>query len=519
MKLPNPETLGLPTDKWRDEQVRALVKTQISPLKYVAHSMPTGTGKSFVGLGLAQLNQWARVGYLTATKNLQDQLKGDALLLEPAVLKGRNAYRCKGEDGWSCDEGIAGRCPFKGTMGCPHFAAWAEARSARLVVMNYHVLLFSKRYRGRSSLGDFDILICDEAGLLYDAIASSMAVTITFKDLERVALPHPEVEDIAQWRGWASMASPIVDELIEGVKETISSRQKVTKSLVEERMHLESLSSALKEVLNANPEDWTVEETEQGFKLEPIRVWRHAHRYVFHGAGKVVFLSGSLMKKHMAMLGVPNAELDFTYYDSPFDQDRSPVWWIKTGVRVDHNAAEAEIAYWVKQNDAFLTSRLDRKGVFHTTSFNLQRKVLELSSLAEHMHHNGRGDVTTHLVNRFRFAEPPAILLSPSVTTGVDLPGNQCEWTIVGKVPFPDNRRHINRCRKAYDPEYPYFVALQEVLQASMRGMRSKEDRCECVVTDDHFQWLFNRYHYLVPKWFKKLVRKADGIPPLPPKL
>ena len=37
------------------------------------------------------------------------------------------------------------------------------------------------------------------------------------------------------------------------------------------------------------------------------------------------------------------------------------------------------------------------------------------------------------------------VLVSPSVSTGYDFPGRECEWQFICKVPFPDGRAKIQQ--------------------------------------------------------------------------
>ena len=78
------------------------------------------------------------------------------------------------------------------------------------------------------------------------------------------------------------------------------------------------------------------------------------------------------------------------------------------------------------------------------------------------------------VVNRFRQASPPATLVSPAVTSGWDFPEDECRYIIIGKIPFGDGRSPVNKARKADDPKFGYFEAMQTIVQEAGRGTRSR---------------------------------------------
>ena len=119
---------------------------------------------------------------------------------------------------------------------------------------------------------------------------------------------------------------------------------------------------------------------------------------------------------------------------------------------------------------------------------------------------------TRTTVERFRRAAPPSVLVSPSLTTGWDLPAEDCEYAIIGKIPFPDTRSPITRARTEEDEDYGPYTAMQIIVQASGRGMRSAEDQCEVFILDENWRWFWPKYKTFAPKWFAESVRRR---PPL----
>jgi ATP-dependent DNA helicase DinG len=91
---------------------------------------------------------------------------------------------------------------------------------------------------------------------------------------------------------------------------------------------------------------------------------------------------------------------------------------------------------WVGLIDRILDARGDRKGIIHTTSFERARYLQQYSR------HSGRlllneSRNTRDVVSAFKSTQRPMVLVSPSVTTGYDFPYAECEFQVIGKVPYP----------------------------------------------------------------------------------
>ena len=131
---------------------------------------------------------------------------------------------------------------------------------------------------------------------------------------------------------------------------------------------------------------------------------------------------------------------------------------------------------------------------------------------------NPKGEAPTEMIEQYREAGPGSILVSPSVGTGYDFPGQQCEFNILCKIPF-EPPSVILRAREQADPEYRAYKAMQKMVQVFGRGMRSKQDSCENFICDDHVEWFIPRYGHLAPRSFHNFFRTVNVLPQPPEKL
>ncbi len=94
-----------------------------------------------------------------------------------------------------------------------------------------------------------------------------------------------------------------------------------------------------------------------------------------------------------------------------------------------------------------------------------------------------------------------------------------CEFQIIAKVPFPDNRAKIMQARGKADPLYIPYLTIQTLIQATGRGMRYPQDQCENFLIDDHIARLLASHRENFLDWWLKLYHRTDLIPDPPPRL
>jgi Rad3-related DNA helicase len=168
--------------------------------------------------------------------------------------------------------------------------------------------------------------------------------------------------------------------------------------------------------------------------------------------------------------------------------------------------------------DTIIRQRLDRKGIIHTTSYDRQNQIYNRSEHKDIIIAPRPNELRSAL-EEFKAAEAPRILMSPAVTTGYDFPGSMCEYQILLKVPFIDQRSPVMSARAEADPEYLPYLTAQTFVQTCGRAMRSPEDQSENFVLDAHANWFLKKHRDLFPPWFMRQVRYPNGLPSPPPPL
>lgn len=516
-KVPNPVQCGLPPkfESWRANQEHAIDVMLSSNKRITALSAPTGFGKSPAYIAYALLSGQPTC-IVTNSRGLQDQLMRDYACIGLVDIRGRANYQCEMREDYSCQEGYVARCPYKGTVGCPASKAEMKASTSSLVVTNYDKWTAARK--PGQGLSHFTQVVFDEGHDAPDKVAQAMQVTISTNEVEdTLELDYPiDTNKFECWKYWAAHAKSVAEEKVMAQEDKIKYVSSPKPTWIRELAHLKSLVRRLAIISTGRSDDWIVEEVNNEFVFDPIRPARYAEAVLFLHIPRIIIVSATLRPKTLSMLGVNGQTSDFHEFDSDFSRDRCPVYYIPT-MRVDARAKDLSML-WVRL-DQIIAKRQDRKGIVHTISYVRQQDIMARSRFTQRMMSTARGIPATAMVEVFKASKPGSILVSPSVSTGYDFPGTDCEWQFLVKIPFPDGRTKINKARTELDPEYGPYQAMQTMVQAIGRGMRSKNDLCESFLGDDHLEWFLPRYRHLAPKSFSNFFRRVEVVPQPPPAL
>lgn len=455
-------------------------------------------GKSLVGVTYA-LFEDKRTVYLTATRGLQDQLSSDFGEVGLKDARGMSNYPCVAEGGdcstASCTEGIS--CHLK-AGGCHYFDAVRRFQSSRFGTTNY-AFWFARKASNQVEEKAAEILICDEAHLIAEEMDGYLSVLI--KDRDVLLGPGADARGMGDWRTWAK-----------GELERLDSTPRPFNKWEKKRRR--ELKEKLTRLTRAK-DDWVYERVKEGWSFSPLWPTPYLEPWLWRGAAKIILMSATVRPKTLHYLGLDEEKAHYVEYDSPIPIGRRPVYYIPAA-RITYRADDVDLWKWVTAMDGIIGARLDRKGIIHAVSYERARFIKENSRYGELMVIH---DSTTarEEIARFKEAEAPRVLVSPSVTTGYDFPYDAARYQIIAKVPFQPPSALL-KARTAEDKDYPYYLALTTIVQMSGRVCRGPDDVGETFIVDEMFSWLLRQYGGFTPRWFRKAVLRRSA-PPTPPRL
>ncbi len=525
-----PSDLGLPAkfDKFRDVQVEAIEHglDSFGRYRYCPEGLPVGCGKSLIAMALAKASG-KRAVILTATKGLQDQYSKDFAGAGLVDIRGRSNYRCHHfEDRVNCQIGALEGCPHVEGGGCRYERKRDVARNASVVVTNY-AYWFHVNER-QPALGNVELLVLDEAHCAMDQLSNYLQIKILESSLRRALVPTPTGKTTVL--SWSKLA---LEHLARIARMTKAAALKLkdqpsahNHDVYEELSKLEECFAALA-FMGETTNLWVLDDTKNGATEEGTahgRVWcidsvwpaTNAVK-LFQAAPSVLLMSGTLRPSTMTLLGIQESKYQFREWPRVFPAHLTPIYYIPTAwVSNGMKNKEDDLDCWVAQIDAIIDQRLDRKGIVHCVSYDWGEKIHARSRHGRILDRHARGENATEVFERFKQASAPRVLVSPSFSTGWNFAGEDCEYIIIAKVPYPNIKSPVVVARNERNGNYSNNVALQDLIQSAYRGTRHDKDRCEVFIIDICFSSLMKKVPNSKPMWFT--WAQKNQLPPAGPR-
>ncbi len=498
--------------------------------KYIILEAGTGTGKSAIAITLARIYKPAYI--LTMTKQLQDQYAREFRI---PTVKGRSNFYCKNDDFEStCDIGTCQTTPSSKDFHCPygvsrgetlffkklafrdshggkiyfrsseHCQYWeqkAHGINSPITLMNYDYALLELNYVGH--FGKRELMVLDEAHNIENKLMQRLEVNLSNKRLEKdikKRIPQSMFEEDDP-REWILPIEAISQDYKDLDKSQMSKRRANRMKRMIKRL------DELKKSLENEPKNWVIDTENEKVSFKPLQVSKYAPDYLFSHANTCLFMSATILSDRMfcQWLGINPKESYFIKVDSPFPASRRPIE-LKLIGRMSKNKIKDTAPKTIPILKRILERHKYDKGLIHTHNYRCQKFILKNipnNRLIGHDTHNRE-----EVLDFFEKNEKPLVLVSPSMSEGVDLPYDKCRFQVIYKIPFPYLGDKQVNTRQQKDKRWYAYKTVMTLMQAYGRGMRAHDDECYTYILDANITMLFRSplYRSLLPQFFKEAI-------------
>ncbi|MGO9388280.1 MAG: helicase C-terminal domain-containing protein [Methanobacterium sp.] len=499
--------------------------------KYIILEAGTGTGKSAIATTLAGIYGSAYI--LTMTKQLQSQY---GFQFGYPLVKGRSNFSCKDtglEDGcdmgtcqttpsgqkFVCDFGIS-KSPFDGGSfafedafdapiyfrsqdHCNYWRQKAKAVASPITLMNYDYALLELNYV--KHFGKRRLMILDEAHNIENKLMQRLEVNIYNKRIENdvnTIIPHGLMvdDDPLEW-------ILFLESIYDSYKDTAV--QKMPKNKADRINRTKFRLQELLTNLENKPENWVVDPITGGVSFKPLKIDMYAKDRLFRHGDVCIFMSATILDLDLFChwLGMNPDDAHKIQIKSPFPPSSRPIH-----LRIAGNMSQRSIKRTAPRSIPILKKIIDHhkyeKGLIHTHNYKCQNYIMNKIKSNRLIGHNSLN--REYKLHQFEESDESLVLVSPSMSEGVDLPYEKCQFQVIYKIPFPYlGDRQVNQ-RKSKDPKWYAYKTVMTLIQAYGRGMRAEDDHCETYILDGNIRMLFtNRlYRHLIPEFFKEAVQR-----------
>lgn len=530
-----------PHEKPREQQVHAIntvLNAFKSGKKYFALEAGTGVGKSAIAVTVARYlahhdndhdAELFKPGaiFVTTQKLLQDQYEHDFQNIGMKSIKSSKNYPCKYKKFQTCAEGTAEvRMEQKGSkywnvcaLNCRYRQAKDAFMSSELSITNFPYMLTEANFNGK--VRPRQLLIIDEAHNVETELSKFIEVAVSEQFAKNVLkLEMPDLRTHHQALEWIKdVYYPKLSSHVKHVGRTLEKFTKLRERL-EEFMSLtkqirivESHFQRLEYFLEVhNKDNWVFElqhtdiRNARKFSFKPIDVSQFSQQYLFRMGYRVLFMSATLIDstKFFEMIGVSNKVSEQLHLTSPFPVKNRPIMFVPIG-RMTSKEIDRTLPNLVKAVKQILAAHKNDKGIIHTHSYKI----------ANYLKNNIRSkrlivpnSETRHkLLKEHLASKKPTVLISPSMTEGVDLQGDASRFQILCKVPYPflGDKLVKKRMNKWYW-WYPYQTT-KTIVQSVGRSVRSEDDTAVTYILDADWDRFYSRNRGLFPADFRECLR------------
>jgi Rad3-related DNA helicase len=499
---------------------------------------PTGSGKSLLARAIAggartvtdakpsdAINSY----YTTPQVSQLDDVAADPLLDDLNIIRGKSNYTCilNGETETPVDRAPCARekgydCSVR--HRCPYFSDRAIASNRRIAAMT---LAYFMQTAGSDVFRRRDVVVIDEAHGLPEW--AEMYATVNLQSNTIPIWDEITVPDLTAESDPLDRTIRFAETVIEACKRAIDpliNRDELTPTEAAHRDRLQEIRSELQWFISdardpQSPTTWVIDQddTNNDIAIKPLDPARYLSHTVWNRGNKFALLSATILNKNAFCRGVglDPAEVALVDVDHTFPVANRPLYDVTCG-KMTYNERDETLPAVTRMLIRLMAAHPDEKGLIHCHSYaiqsSLRRRLAELGVESRIQTH----DTTDRdeSLQAWLSTDSPDIFLSVTMEEALDLQGDLCRWQVICKAPYL-NTTDSRVSRRLSDGKWSWYrrVALQTVIQACGRIVRSPDDYGSTYLADSSLLTLFNNARNEMPAWFREQVDRIS-TPTLP---
>jgi Rad3-related DNA helicase len=511
---------------------------------------PTGAGKSIIGLAtseaLSEIN--GNTGgkssiILSATNTLLKQYEtsfSKKLEGKFIMLKGANNYDCSAlsqpgqpENAESCawytmiksgrefDDVIENHC-----NRCEYLDVKGKKNSIRHLTTNYSYFFIDRMYTGKFE--DRDLVIWDEAHLVNDLFSEHNAIHFSQKRLQAISQDIAEnvrLTDLAISKTLVAITADCAkkDKINEKNYEQYLNSLHTVYRYAKERGIIEAEKALRSNNMSAYTKFSKFTKKYEGLMCKIDDLFKYSYDHVFEykeeeasvtikpvfvgtmiealqAGPKNLFMSATVSEEFISKtLNLNKEETKFIKLDPTFPKENKEVVFFDPLSLGYASLQNPDTVKTLRKNVVKIVKKHmleNDRGIILTPSFKLQNEIVDeikKCGMTIKLFEHRQGEKLEHVLEAFKaYVGDGAVLISPSMFEGVDLPGNLSRFQILVKAPFPSLADKRMKFILDNHPSIYNTITIMKMTQGFGRSVRSPDDFATSYCLDLNGQRLFN---------------------------
>ena len=527
-----------PHPEVREPQKKAIdfaISSFAAGKKYVIIEAGTGVGKSAIGIAVARYlanevsveDQYKCGGlFLTTQKILQDQYIKDYSASKGLMetIKSSANYSCRHLRGSTCAEGLRAlkaadkksqffkTCAFR----CTYKKAKEKFIGSSYGITNFSYFLAETQYVGK--IKPHQLLVVDEAHNSELELSKFIEIGISKRFCTRVLkITMPDFSNQKQAINWVEQVyEPRLSNHLKHI-ETILEKYVGLKEKIKEFANiankfemLDKHACKLRRFLSHySEENWVFNYEKDGEKarleFKPVDISKFAQEYLLKYGKQVLMMSATILNKDAfcELLGIKKEEAAFISIPSPFPVENRPIVVSAIG-KMSSSSIDQTLPKLAQAIKEIIENHKEEKGIIHCHSYKIANYLKKnINSRRFLIHDSSNRDM---ILEKHMKSKKPTILLSPSMTEGVDLKGEASRFQILCKVPYPYlGDKLIKKKMNKWRWWYPMQTA-KTIVQSVGRSIRNQEDFAVTYILDSDWNYFYKRNSAYLPTDFSSCI-------------
>ena len=184
---------------------------------------------------------------------------------------------------------------------------------------------------------------------------------------------------------------------------------------------------------------------------------------------------------------------------SPFPSSNRPIIYSPAG-KMSAKNIDKTLPIMCKMIKSILDNHKNEKGIIHTHNTKIamfiKNKIKDKRLIVAY------GDNRDSILKKHTTSKSPTVIISPSMSEGVDLKGNLSNFQILCKVPFPYlgdkvTRKKMNKWKWWYNT-----ITVRTIIQSIGRSIRSEKDKAVTYILDEDWKRISKSCKEYFPEGF-----------------
>ena len=512
-------------------------KSIMTGKKYILLNLPTGTGKSFISVGMFAnwyrnfVNEKAKFDILTNSKVLQQQYLRDFDFINN--YKGRSNYYCDKYDTDCANGKELCRILKSPCDACPYDIAKNKWLAGDIGLTNFHLFNTLSLYQTTllSSRGS-NVLIIDESHDFESVYSDFLSTKVSAKTLKKCGFSLKEIETLDDrfiskikyidkyLEFLERKLIPMLEEKLKHFELEIQSAS--AKKKTEIGSYIQSIEGKLLsfkhlfESYKNDPSNIVLDvfinksdKMYSGTELITQHVWvyEYIHEYVWKHYDHIIFMSASILNKKMFSFINGLEDNLTTYYEisTPFPVKNRKIFYLKVG-KMNWSTKEETFQKQVPWIKKILAKYKNEKGIIHTTNYEITEWSKENITDERLLFHETED--RNEILDKHIHSTTPTVLVSPSMTSGVDLKDDLARFQILMKVPYPNISSNKIKARQKSNKDWYTWKTVVDTLQSYGRAVRSDTDYADMFILDSNFSDLLKYNSHIIPEYMQVAIKQ-----------